>query len=126
MFPALLLADNTARLTISGYMPPTQRVTAVQSQTVVQDDGAVLLQIQDNTTTGYTVSVQPQPSAAEQDGAPSFLLKQNGRSVTLNPTGSLPPGASFSSGRLGSPTLLEIAPTSNQAGGAVVLTIASQ
>lgn len=120
--PAIVSGSESARLTIGGHVPPTQRIALVQAQTTTDGRSVAVFQEQNNSALGYAISVEArtletQPLPPPKDGFKQVILPAR---VTLQPTG-------ISRGRLSrreaTARVLEIAPLPDSPA-VVVLTVA--
>ena len=124
--PTFVRGGESARLTISGYVPPMQRVAAVQSSDVASGKTLVVLQEQNNSALGYTLTVASKTLNAQTNSAAALEINFAGLPVNLTANGTTLPGTPS---RAASPTaakVLEISPSPASARDALVLTVASQ
>jgi hypothetical protein len=126
LVPAVALGGESARLTIGGYVPPMQRVSAMQHQTSIAGGSAIILQEQSNSALGYTLTVETKTPSGQRDTSPAFRItsgnqqiKLKGRSVSI----SRPPNQRAGPG---SARILEISRSPANANTTLVLTIASE
>ena len=126
LIPAVALSGESARLTIGGYVPPMQRVSAIQRPNSIAGGSAIILQEQSNSALGYTLTVETKSPSGQRDTSPAFRI--TGGTQQIKPTSS---GFSISrppnqrSGQR-SARIIEIASLAASANATLVLTIASE
>jgi hypothetical protein len=126
LVPAVALGGESARLTIGGYVPPTQRVSAIQPQISIAGGSAIILQEQSNSALGYTLTVETKTPSGQRDTSPAFRITSDSQQINLTSRSvsiSRPPNQ-----RAGqrSARILEIARSPASANATLVLTIASE
>ena len=123
---AVAIGGESARLTIGGYVPPTQRVSAIQPQIVIAGGSAIILQEQSNSALGYTLTVETKTPSGQRDTSPAFRIPSDSQQINLTSRSvsiSRPPHL-----RAGprSARILEIARSPASTNTTLVLTIASE
>ncbi len=126
LVPAVALGGDSASLTIGGYVPPMQKISAVQTQANLAGDSTIILQGQSNSTMGYTMIVETKVPGGQSAISPAFQI--TGASQPINVTSRsvsiwFPP--SHQAGQK-SARLLEIAPRPASTNATVFLTVASE
>ena len=123
---SVALGGESARLTIGGYVPPMQRVSAIRPQTSIAGGSAIILQEQSNSALGYTLTVETKTPSGQRDTSPVFRITSDSQQIDLTSRSariSRPPNQ-----RPGqrSVRILEIARSPASANTTLVLTIASE
>jgi hypothetical protein len=126
LVPAVALGGESAHLTIGGYVPPMQRVSAIQPQTSIAGGSAIILQEQSNSALGYTLTIETKTPSGQRDTSPAFRITSGSQQIKLTSRGisiSRPPNQ-----RAGqrSARIIEIARSPASANATLVLTIASE
>ena len=124
--PSVVLGGDSAGLTIGGYVPPMQRVVAIQAPIAGNGKTTVVLQEQNNSSLGYTLTIESKPLGYRPNAAAAFEINVNGQPIEL--TGNQFKLTSIP-GRPGSrtaPKVLEVSPSSAGVHDALVLTVSSQ
>jgi hypothetical protein len=126
LIPAAALGGERACLTIGGYVPPMQRVSAIQPQISIAGGSAIILQEQSNSALGYTLTVETKTPGGQRDTSPAFRITSDSQQINLTSRSvsiSRPPHQ-----RAGQrpARILEIAPSPSRANATLVLTIASE
>ena len=126
LVPAVALGGESARLTIGGYVPPMQRVSAIQPQTSIAGGTAIILQEQSNSALGYTLTVEAKTPSGQRGSSPAFRITSDSQQINLTSRSvsiSRPPNQ-----RAGqrSARILEIARSPASANATLILTIASE
>ncbi len=126
LLPAITLAGESSRLTIGGYVPPMQRVVAVQPAAAVDGSSVLVLQEQDNATLGYTVTVEPKAPADSGKHTAVFQLRSDGQPVKLRGNEARLRRLPTSVGDPAATRILEITPAPTSSDAVLILTVASQ
>ena len=126
LLPAITLAGESSRLTIGGYVPSMQRVVAVQPAASADGSSVLVLQEQDNTTLGYTVTVESKAPADSGKRTSGFRLKSDGQPVKLRGNEARLRRAPTRSGRPAAARILEIIPAPTSSDAVLILTVTSQ
>ena len=123
---AVALGGESARLTIGGYVPPTQRVSAKQPQPSIAGGSAIILQEQSNSGLGYTLTIETKTPGGQRDTSPAFRITSDSQQINLGSRGvsiSRPPNQR--PGQTPS-RILEIVSSPRSGTATLVLTIASE
>lgn len=125
---SVALGDERARLTIGGYVPPMQRVVAIQTASLGHGNGklTVVLQEQHNSALGCTLSLESKSSCSEPAAGATIEIHLNGRSIALTRHPIRLPSTPERPGRRTASQVLEIIPAAARLADALVLTVASQ
>ncbi len=126
LVPAVALGGESARLTISGYVPPMQRVSAIRPQTSIAGGSAIILQEQSNSALAYTLIVERQTLSSPRDTSPAFLIKSGTQRISLTNKGVIISRPPNQRGGQRSPRIIEITASRPSANATLVLTIASE
>ena len=126
MVPMVAVGGASARLTIGGYVPPTQRIVAVQSRATAEGQSVLMLREQNNSALGYRVTIESKTPNGKTSRSPVFVLKCDGQPVHLTANGASLSRAPSRPGRQPTARRIEFSPspTSNQ--DVLILTVASQ
>lgn len=124
--PSVVLGGESARLTIGGYVPPMQRVVAIQSPIVGIGKMTVVLQEQNNSSLGYTLTVESKPLSNRPDATAAFQINLNGQPITLTSNRAMLTSTPSRPGSKTAPKILDVFPSSAGVHDALVLTVASQ
>lgn len=119
-------ADQSARLTIGGYMPPRQRVVAVEPVATTSSTRGIRLEVQGNSADSFILAADWKDIQTGQTRPAGWRTQQSNR---ITPHNSQQPGsrtASTSASRQPQLTHLEIEPPPSTAGYWLCLTIASR
>jgi hypothetical protein len=123
---SVALGDERVRLTLGGYVPPMQRVVAIQKASIGNGKLTVVLQEQNNSALGYTLTLESKSLRSRPAAAAAFQLYFNGRPITLTRHPTPLPSSPGHPGSRTAPKVLEIFPTADRLPDALVLTVASQ
>ena len=126
LVPVVALGGESASLTIGGYVPPIQRISAVQLQTSIAGGPAIILQEQSNSAMGYTMTFETKTPVGQRDISPAFQITGASQPINvLSKSVSIwcPPNQ-----RAGqkSARILKIAPSPASTSATVFLTVASE
>jgi hypothetical protein len=123
---ALAVAGESAGLTISGYVPSTQKVSAIQTKISTAGRSAIVLQEQGNSGLGYTLTVETKtPSGQRGTSTPIRVATDTQRINLTNGSVSISRPPTKQTGPR-SPRTLEIARPSANTNATLLLTIASE
>ena len=120
------LGDERARLTLGGYVPPMQRVVAIQTASVGSGKLTVVLQEQNNSALGYTLTLESKSLRSQPAAGAAFQIHFNGRPIALTRQPTRLPSTPGRPGSRTAPKVLEIFPAAARLADALVLTVASQ
>ena len=126
VLPTIVLGGESARLTIGGYVPPMQRVAAVQSSAAGNGETVIVLREQNNGALGYTLTVESKTPGGQTNAAAPLQINFGGRPINLTTNKLKLPPASNRSGGQTTAKVLEVLPSPNSVHDAILLTIASQ
>ena len=126
LIPAVALGGERACLTIGGYVPPTQRVSAIQPQISIAGGSAIILQERSNSALGYTLTVETKTPSGQRDTSPAFRITSGSQQINLTgrSVSILRPPNQRAGPR--SARILEIVRSPASADATLVLTIASE
>lgn len=79
LLPVIALAGESARLTIGGVVPPRQRVAIVQSPVTANGQSVTVLEEQNNSALGYTVTVEATAAKGQGQAVKQSLVRSGGQ-----------------------------------------------
>ncbi len=126
LLPALAFAGESGRLTIGGYVPPKQRVAAVQTQALVDGPTVVVVQEQNNSALGYSVTIESRTAEGRSQANPGLQLKCDGQSVSFRGNEAKLSRAPSRSGWSSAAKTLEVTAAAPRKDTVLILTVASQ
>jgi hypothetical protein len=126
LLPALALAGESGRLTIGGYVPPMQRIAAVQPRTTAGGLSVMVLEEQNNSALGYNVTIESQAPGGQSKTSPCFQLKCDGQPVNFTGNRTILRHAPGRSGRRPATRILEVSAVPTRSDTVLILTVATQ
>lgn len=126
LLPTLALGGESSRLTIGGYVPPIQRVAAVQTRALVDGPTVVVVQEQNNSGLGYSVTIESRTPEGQSQTDPSLQIKSDGQSVGFRGNEARLRRAPSRSGRSPAARTLEVSTVAPRKDTVLILTVACQ
>jgi hypothetical protein len=126
VLPTIVFGGESARLTIGGYVPPMQRVAAVQSSAAGNGETVIVLREQNNSALGYTLTVESKTLDGQTNTAAALQINFGDRPINLTNNKPKLPRTLNRPGGQTIAKVLEVLPSPNSFRDAILLTIASQ